>query len=186
MRGATLSILGLYSFDNTVFNDFNLPPEIDRSVLIPDLLSECAELEILYPDIPTFKTILGSWSSHRISVWERMIKAANLQYNPIENYDRIEEWSDSGSGQSTGEAKNYVSGYNPNPGGLAPSLVQQDQADSHAENSGSAYHTGRTHGNIGVTSSQQMLSQELEIADKLDIYKFIIQDFKNRFCIPLY
>lgn len=185
-RGATLSLLGLYQIDPNILYPMQLPAGIDKTILEPEILSECAELEILYPEPDTFKTILEAWSKHRKPVWERMVKASELEYNPIENYDRMEEWEDIGSGESTGEAKNYVSGYNPNVAGQAPALVQQDQADSHAENSGTSQHTGRTHGNIGVTTSQQMLEQELTVADKLDIYKFIVQDFKRRFCIPLY
>lgn len=41
-------------------------------------------------------------------------------------------------------------------------------------------------GNIGVTTSQQMLEQELEIAPKLNIMNYMIASFKNRFCILVY
>lgn len=42
------------------------------------------------------------------------------------------------------------------------------------------------HGNIGVTTSQQMLESELEVAPKLNIYDYIIRDFKQRFCLLVY
>ena len=41
-------------------------------------------------------------------------------------------------------------------------------------------------GNIGVTTSQQMLEQEIEIAAKLNIFNTIIESFKNRFCLLVY
>ena len=41
-------------------------------------------------------------------------------------------------------------------------------------------------GNIGVTTSQQMLEQELEISVKLNVMKIITESFKNRFCILVY
>lgn len=185
-RGATLSILGLYQWDEHILDNMQLPSGIDRDLLVPDLLSECAELEILYPNPDTFKTILKAWSGHRKPVWQRMVDASKLQYNPIENYDRMEEWTDTGSGNSSGEAKNYVAGYNPNNLGNPPGMVEQDRTNSTANNSGSSHHSGRTHGNIGVTTSQQMLEQELSVANKLDIYNYIIRDFKTRFCIPLW
>ena len=46
--------------------------------------------------------------------------------------------------------------------------------------------TSRIHGNIGVTTSQQMLEQELEVAPKLNIMNIIIESFKNRFCLLVY
>ena len=54
------------------------------------------------------------------------------------------------------------------------------------EDTGSASHTSRIHGNIGVTTSQQMLEQELEVAPKLNIIDYIVQSFKNRFCLLVY
>ena len=206
MRGATLSILGLYQFDDHILKGMQLPAGMTHDILDPELLSECAELEILYPDPDVFKTILAAWSAHRVFTWDRMYKAAQLVYDPIENYDRREDWTDSGSGNESSsditgnsgssQTDSYTAGYNPNALGDPPGMVKQNQENttgstsgsvSHSgNNSGSATHSGRVHGNIGVTTSQQMLEQELAVADKLDVYRFIIQDFKARFCIPLY
>ena len=41
-------------------------------------------------------------------------------------------------------------------------------------------------GNIGVTMTQQMLSAELDIRPELNIYKYICEEFKNRFCLMIY
>ena len=41
-------------------------------------------------------------------------------------------------------------------------------------------------GNIGVTTSQQMLEQELLVAPKLNVYNYIMESFKNRFCIEVW
>lgn len=46
--------------------------------------------------------------------------------------------------------------------------------------------TSRIHGNIGVTTSQQMLTQEIEVAPKLNVINIMIESFKNRFCILVY
>ena len=50
----------------------------------------------------------------------------------------------------------------------------------------SASRESHIHGNIGVTTSQQMLQSELEISEKLNIYDYIVQEFKRRFCILVY
>ena len=46
-------------------------------------------------------------------------------------------------------------------------------------------HKGRTHGNIGVTTSQQMLTQEWEVA-KLNVYEEAADLFLNEFTIYVY
>lgn len=181
-RGATLSILGLYQYDNTILNVMQLPAGVERQILIPDLLSELAEFECLYPDPGTFKIIMRSWSRHRSKVWEKIYKASVLDYDPIENYDRREEWTDTGT--ASGSADQYTAGYNPNTQDVEPEMVKQAKADSQSGSTGT--HTGRVHGNIGVTTSQQMLEQEIAVAGKLDVYTYIIQDVKRRFCLPLY
>lgn len=246
MRGATISLLGIYEYDPSVLDGLQIPSGMDRNILIPDLLAECAEFEILYPEPNTLKTIISSWSGHLLPVWSRMYEVTKLAYNPIENYDRIEDWTDTGSGGTTVTRSStvdettsgndsttveettsgshsldvtdnhYSAGYNPNNLGTPPGMVEQtrdvrdedgttsgsrdtsttveqsgsrgiEESGSSSENShGSTLHSGRIHGNIGVTTSQQMVTQELDLAHKLDIYHVIIQDFKKRFCIPLY
>jgi hypothetical protein len=44
----------------------------------------------------------------------------------------------------------------------------------------------RSHGNIGVTTTQQMMQQELDILDKLDLYQVITDDFIDAFCVGVY
>lgn len=46
--------------------------------------------------------------------------------------------------------------------------------------------TRRRGGNIGVTMSQQLLEAELNVRPKLNIYKYISNSFKKRFCNMIY
>ena len=43
----------------------------------------------------------------------------------------------------------------------------------------------RAHGNIGVTTTQQMIEQERDMA-KFNIFQFILDEFKQRFCVLVY
>ena len=45
--------------------------------------------------------------------------------------------------------------------------------------------SGRTHGNIGVTTSQQMIESERQVS-LYNIIDVIINSFKNRFCLQIY
>ena len=181
-----MSILGLYNWDPTILNALDLPAEIDKKILIPDLLAQLAEYEIIYPDADTVRAILESWSRHRKPVWERIVKATAAEYDPIENYDRREDWTDDGTGSASGSADQYSAGYNPNNQGDPPGMVKQASTDTGSSSSSNVHHVGRIHGNIGVTTSQQMLEQELAVAGKLDPYQYIINDFKRRFCVLLF
>lgn len=194
--GATLSLLGLYNYDPAILDSSNLilPAGVNRAILLPDLLAEAAAFELLYPEPSTLKLVLRSYSGHRVTVWERIAAAAALEYDPIENYDRREEWTDTGTGSSEQSGNSDIThreaGYNANNQGTEPDLVDQYQdtgtSGQTASTKGSSTHTGRTHGNIGVTTSQQMLEQEVAIAAKLDVYDYIIRDIIKRICIPLY
>lgn len=44
----------------------------------------------------------------------------------------------------------------------------------------------RIHGNIGVTTSQQMIESEIELRAKYDIYKIIAGEFEREFLVQIY
>lgn len=99
-RTANLSPLGLFNWDNTVFDLMQIPSQLDRNALINNILAETAELGVLYPNPTVFKNLLGVWSATQIDVWNRLYATTQYEYNPIENYNRYETGSDSGSGST--------------------------------------------------------------------------------------
>lgn len=54
------------------------------------------------------------------------------------------------------------------------------------EHEGNSERTVLAYGNIGVTTSQDMLTQELELAKIIQVVPIIIESFKNRFCLMVY
>ena len=44
----------------------------------------------------------------------------------------------------------------------------------------------RIHGNIGVTTSQQMIESEMSLRSKYDIYKIISREFEREFLVQIY
>lgn len=193
---ATISILGLYNLNEEVFDDLTVPTGVDSELLIENLVAELAELELIYSDFNFMKFMIGVWSRKELPTWERVYKASVKEYDPIENYDRQEEWTDegesTGKGSSTSTTSNNlqhnVAGFN------STTLVNASKDTETATGQGSSTddrsmestHKGRVHGNIGVTTSQQMLQSELDIAPKLNVYDYIINSFKNRFCLQVY
>ena len=176
--GATLSILGLYQYDQTILDPLTkvTPDIVDKEALKSEILSQCAEQEILYPDPDIFKSMLGYWATGYKIIWNRIAKAIETEYNIAENYDRTEEWTDTGNNTST--AENYQKGYN------ETELVNTDKTTG--TGNGTSTHKGRVHGNIGVRSAQELVTQELDLAERLNLTQRIVDDFKHRFVLPVY
>lgn len=185
---ATLSILGLYNYDTSIFENLSVPTGVDSALVINSICMDNAELEIIYPQPDTMKFMIGLWSSRELPVWERIYKAINTEYNPLENYNRTESWNQTDTGSSSASnndiTTNRVAGYNDT------AFTNSNQSESYASGEGSSslqsYRNSNVSGNIGVTTSQQMLNQELDVAERTDIYKYISDSFKNRFCLMVY
>lgn len=280
-RAGNLSPLGLFNWDNTIFDLMQIPEALDRNVLINNLLAQTAELEVLYPNPVVFKNLLGVWSQKNLDVWNRLYATTQFEYNPIENYNRYEEGTEGGSGTTThsgtdsttetsthggsdtvarqsadggtdrtstqylndlggsdstlnaGKTEKWIAGYDSNPSGDDDGLVKQTREEGNntstvrygktetasgtetvnfgkteSENETKNYgetinktggithgeritdskqgtHTLHAHGNIGVTTTQNMIKQERQI-DLFNVYDIIIEDFKMRFCILVY
>lgn len=202
MIPATMSILSLYRYDNTIFDTLETPFD-DNTELINDILLECAELEILYPDSDFMKWAIGAWSKIENVTWQKMYATESLKYNPIENYDRFEDISDtfdgsekdSGSGDTTMQGSSTV---NRQVFAFDDNISQPQYIDQlHPnENTNNTYNNDRStnntntrvahiHGNIGVTTSQQMIESERSLV-KFTTAKYIVEEFKKRFCILVY
>lgn len=96
-RTANLSPLGLYQWDDTIFDLMQVPEGLDKNTIVDNILSETAELEVLYPNPTVFKNLVGVWSAKQIDVWNRLYATTQYEYNPIENYNRYEEGSEEGT-----------------------------------------------------------------------------------------
>lgn len=194
-----ISILGLLNANNTLFDSMSLPDGVDRTRVVDQIVEDCAELEILFPDPDYMKYAITSWSARRLYSWTKLFATTNLTYNPIWNKDgtvtETETGSNSAERKTSGEASN--SGTNSHKvRGFNESTLTESENNS-VSNSGTssenvkddASHTvTRTreeHGNIGVTTTQQMIKEEREISN-FDIYQIIADDFKTRFCVMIY
>lgn len=195
MASATMTLMGLYNYDTTLFDFLTLPEDIDKDTLVDNILLRSGDFEVLYPDFDFLKYSIGAWARKWQPTFERWITALQIEYNPLENYDRKEDWTDTRNGQTSGSTSgttnttstNKVSAYD------ATDFSNKDQNEIYGSDSSSssgeshegARHDGRIHGNIGVTTSQQMLTQELDIG-YWNIYEKITDLFLTEFVLPVY
>lgn len=208
MSMAKITLIGLENFLNcnamSIFDFLELPEKIDKITIENSILMELGEYEPLWSDAYFFRNMVGVWSKKWHRTFDRWSNALSIEYNPLENYDRMEEWSDdeketsllkgtiTGNTTTTehGTNKNDVSAFNdanyqPNERNTIDNNSQDNStstSDSSTDTTRKNIRTGRSHGNIGVTTSQQMLESELNIA-KFNIYENIVDIFASEFCL---
>lgn len=262
MATAKLTLIGfnryLKNMNMDLFENLHVPEGITKSTLTDNILLEGGEFEVLYSDPEFLQLAIGIWSNKYAPTFKRWVDALAIEYNPLENYDRIEDWNDKteGSGASSSKStsdrttgstneikadasvvgsknnkqtnlrgdsngnnlpthETKVSAFDTNTyqpkqqdidsgtwstsesgnESSANSSITKESgtgSDSYAvqdDNSSvlnsDAVHSGRIHGNIGVTTSQQMLQAELDLG-YWNIYTKITELFLQEFTIPVY
>lgn len=185
---ATISLMGLYEFDDHLFDGFNYPAEFtqeERGTLIDNLMLDTAELELLYPDAHFMAIAIRAWTKKELPVWEKLLATTKLEYNPIWNKDgsitetitgkhqtdgsgettRKDSYTDTGSGESTGTVNNgtnhKVSGYNLGSG-TATDWEQSDNGSSSENQSSTLQHKAEgsdTHTSTETGSTEQTLTR---------------------------
>ena len=209
---AALSVAGLYEWDDRLFDLMEVPDGVNIPLVKYCILMECAELNVLYPDWDFMYDAIGVWSIKEKPTWEKVYRLSQLEYNPIENYDRIENEielektedhrlrSGSSSSSSTNmnqnNVTNKVAGANTNElaeqSGTSNNTAASGRADGRSNESDQlASNTDRNrasriHGNIGVSTPADMMEKELSIYPKINIVDYIVRSFKERFCIMVY
>lgn len=207
-----VSVLGMYRENQNLFNGLTLPAEYaaQKPNLINQIILQCTCFEILYPDPEFLQTAIGIWSETQQNVWYKYMRTLTLQYNPIHNYDRTESETIERTGEGTstrtntgtqainktGNDQNLVSAFNqttpdtysPHSKTVYGSIDQRvdNLTDSvESEGSNTETKTSTISGNIGVTTTQQMIQQEREILDAT-LVQYIVDDFKRKFCLLVY
>lgn len=125
-RGILLDIMALYNHDQTLFSAFQVPTSITwvehgpdgdtthtetipytKQNIVDNLLLECAELEVVYPDADYMKLAIGTWSAKRLYTWQRIADVLYRKYDPFVNIKR-HEW------RTTLENRNLAGSETPN------------------------------------------------------------------------
>lgn len=238
-----ITLIGMYDYDNSLFDELTFPTGIDRDLAISRILNKSEEFELLYSDFDYLKDRIGIWGK----IWERTftkwVNALSIEYDPLFNFDRNEEYtdtrgreyadkkSDSRADSETSESSmNSSSASNTVTGSSSGSTTEQkvsaydsssysekemEEGSAHTSQTGSGdstassdstansnaisqgvsdasgtsneivKHAAHLYGNIGVTTSQQMLKDELDVAT-WNLYEHISDIFIDEFCILVY
>ena len=231
-----LTLWGMNDYLDGTLLDFlpeSLPEDTFDAVMMEQLIyMECGDL-FPYYQVPLYcKAQIKNFFDRNKEQFKRVWEALYSEYNPIENYDRIEAWSDSHSesvlnsmsasqseslSMSSSESVSAVTSSSDSQSSSAngnisafnsPTLEPQSASSGNAQTAGrtnndtrgassslrSAYtlngqqdtkdmialdnHRGRVHGNIGVTTSQQMIQQSIDLGS-YDIYIWVVTLFRK-------
>jgi hypothetical protein len=186
----------MYKYDPTLFDGVILPDGMDKTIMVNQIIRQSGDLFPYYQVPPEVKTAIAEWFTRRKDNFAKLWQGFTAEYNPIENYDRHEDSTEtpdithtltnSGEDSSTNEAD--VQGYNatdytPNSRTISSGTSSTNGTD---KESGTRTFTSRIHGNIGVTTSAQMLEGELELRRNFDIYAIIAAEFETDNLIQVY
>ena len=149
----TMSILGLYNYDTTIFEGFNVPEGMDRDVAVKQILLQTAELEILYPEPETMKVAIMLWSAVNLPLWQRMYNILTMDYNPIWNVDAEER--ETGSDGNTRTTDMLTTSRD--TGTVTDNRDIETKNTGTQRNAGSTTHTGtqRNAGTVDNTGTQR-------------------------------
>ena len=207
-------IRALLDWDATLFDDMVLPEELDdedglvRGLIKDDIILRHGDTPLFIPEPSVMKYYIKSWSIKMLPIFTRYYNACMVEYDPIENYNRSEyrtetredtmgntrtlDTATDTTGTDTNEesvsAENVVT-FSPNTKSVrTPDLNVADSGTIEDDGSydGSLTIDSNIHGNIGVTTSQQMLESELLLVPKLDIIRIISDSWAAEFCLAVY
>lgn len=115
--------------------------------------------------------------------WEKYISELALAYNPIHNYDMNEHEEVNTDITVDGDDTHSLQGFN------STSFKPESQNKQNHNTTGEAKDNFRDlhrNGNIGVTTSQQMLESEIKLRDENIVVERIILDVANFITVGVY
>ena len=209
----TISVLGLYNYDNDIFENMAVPENVDKTLLVDTILTECAELEILYPNSDFFKSAVATWSLKELPVWNKLnelwsVDGLDSEYDyrrtrtPNISRSKTGYDTEAPSGTITDTATNNntttdsVSAYN------SSSFENREQSVTNGGNSNvrsfQNYENRTTYNSINAetgtetiveTGHKKPIAEIIKEASEIainNIYDYITESFKERFCLLIY
>lgn len=224
-----------------IFSGVTVPAPLDADTVKSAIMVRSGLMTPLYKEPKVFQALVTHWFIAKQWTIQHLINIIEAEYNPIENYNRIEETSDTLSGEDvltmaggnqethsgtdtethsgtdtdthsgTDTTTNSISAENSSGwsndtksdlahGESISTLHGHQVSDQHGhvitdqyQNRSDTTEYGKIntrksniHGNIGVTTNQQMIEQELELLRHFDIYGYIAELFENDNMLLIY
>lgn len=173
--------------EGSLFDNIQLPAGVDKNTLVDRILQQSVDFETIYPEPGYLKYAIRTFFKIWFRTFDKWARALEINYNPLENYDRHEEYTNGSRSQASTDGSNTTTGLVTAYDSETLKTNDQSQGRDHTDAEGTASGHGQSyiHGNIGVTTSQQMLQAELDV-QRFNIYQAITDTFIQEFCILVY
>lgn len=190
-----LTLMGMLNYQNDLLNGLQVPG-CSSQMIYETIVMKMGDLYPYYQVPPVLKKLITVWSLQHQMEWEKIYKSLAADYNPIENYDRQESWEDnsngvtefSNMGHSDSTDTMNKSGFNTD--GFSPDSqaigVSNSSTGGNGKNSNVSKHSGRIHGNVGVTTNQQMIESEIALRTRFNLLDHVCKQFEEAFMIQVY
>ena len=199
-----------------LFKYASFPSGINRDLAINTILMTGGEFEILYSDPKFMQNMIKLWSDKYQHTFKRWVRALTEDYNPLHNFDRHEVYKDvrgikeneeqkgnisnntNNDTNSDGTSEDTVSAFNADTYQPKEKTIAEDNIHSNTNSNTNSNntsnkktdetldHDAHLFGNIGLTTSQQMATDEIKLRKDYNIYNLIADLFLNEFCIYVY
>ena len=194
------SICQLYTYDE-VFKDIEINEKLDKDTLINAIMDVCGMNEPIYPEIEILQIKVQYFFKKHKDQFDKLVYLYSLKYdkdyNPIWNKDgtktHIETTvrSKDNSINDNGEDINQVSAYD------TSGFSNDSKTSNHNNRNENGNNNTRGNekenikltiediekGNIGVTTTADMINQEIDLQSKFNVYEVIARMFFDEFCL---
>lgn len=197
---AVLNFFDVLALRPNFFDDADIDNRLDKDEIKMAILERCGTLLPLYTNTEMFKSFSDSFFKQRKNIISKLIDSTEFEYNPIANYDSTEEVTrkydekTTNQNQTIGNStrnsaqENNVSAYDSDVYQPKEKLVGTTNDNDTTNGSGSGTSditenlTTRKRGNIGVTTTQQMIEAERKVV-LFNVYNWIAIEFEQKFFI---
>lgn len=98
MSSAKFTLFGCERYFNNInqslFDNLRVPEGLTKETLTNNILMRGGEFEVMYGDPEFMRFAIGAWSDKWMPTMQRWVDALAIEYHPLENYDRMEDWTD--------------------------------------------------------------------------------------------
>ena len=158
--------------------NLNTPIEFDNNTFFDALILYKGSLGVADP--ANFVQNVQTWFRINRRQIVQFAKMYGLEYNPIENYDRTEETTINGSSTTNGSNINKERAYD------TEDMHDVNRSESGMSGESESTTRSRVHGNIGVTTSAQMITAERKLWTNANLYKDVVDMFSRDLLICIY
>ena len=220
-----IPLIALYQWDDSILNDMYIAGDFD---IKESFLLRFGEMTPIYQKPELLKLAVSNVAKSLKWSIDRLYNVTLLEYNPIENYDRIEKGLDitddttdntQNIGSQTVTSENQIGSTTTTPNTITETKVSAfneleyqpseqtkntgNVTESHDKDTGSTTttknpdvqhmtynrkynHDLRVHGNIGVTTSQKMVTDEIELVSTNNYIDTVCQMYAERLLINVW